>query len=303
MMLLDCRQNLSQFDTSMKLLVLLSIFISPCLKGIELEDQLYLAGIHESVWEFSGSDYSCELKHEVPQFGVARFRRIAGEQLHFFINSFQPVPESVDGILRERSPAWEHNPPDDLQLSIAIQPGMRPMMLQRKQAGWLLTSLTKGQVGSFSFADWDDNRRQVRVELSPVNFQKPYREFKRCLRRLPNSGGFAELKHSVIHFALDVDALDNQAEQRLAQLAAYVQADEKIKRILIEGHADDQGTRRYNKRLSARRAASAYKYLAGKGVNGGMMTQRHYGESRPKIRKRTERARAANRRVEIKLQR
>jgi outer membrane protein OmpA-like peptidoglycan-associated protein len=291
------------FNTFTKRLLLLSMFISPCLWGVELEDQRYLAGIHESVWTFSGSDYSCELKHEVPQFGVALFKRIAGESLHFHIDSFQPVPELVEGMLRERSPAWKHNPPDNLQLSIAIQPGMRPMALPRKQAGWLLTSLTKGQVGSFSFADWNDSRRQVRVELSPVNFQKPYREFKRCLRQLPSSGGFAELKHSVVHFALDVDALDNQATQRLAQLAAYVQADGKIKRIIIEGHADDQGTRRYNKRLSAKRAARVSKYLTGKGVRGEMMAQRHYGESRPKIHKRTERARAANRRVEIKLQR
>jgi outer membrane protein OmpA-like peptidoglycan-associated protein len=303
MILSGCRKNQTLFSTCTKLLVLLSLFVSPCLKGIELEDQRYMADIHDAEWQFTGSNYSCELKHEIPQFGVARFKRIAGEQLQFVITSFQPVPESVEGVLRERSPAWEHNPPDTLQHPIVIKTGMRPMALERKQAGWLLTSLTKGQVGSFSFADWDDNRRQVRVELSPVNFQKPYREFKRCLRQLPSNGGFAELKHSVVNFALDVAALDSQAQQRLTQLAGYVLADEKIRRIIIEGHADDQGTRRYNNKLSARRAASVYQFLTGKGVKGGMMNQRHYGESRPKIARRSERARAANRRVEIKLQR
>ncbi|WP_316368581.1 MotY family protein [Candidatus Thiodiazotropha sp. CDECU1] len=303
MMLSDCRQNISLFTTLIKRLLVVAMLIPASLNGAALEDQLYMAGIHESVWVFSGSGYSCELKHEIPQFGEARFRRIAGENLHFFIDSFQPVPESVAGFVRELSPAWEHTPPDTMQQSILIQTGMRPMALKRKQAGWLLTSLTKGQIGSFSFADWDDNRRQVRVQLSPVNFQKPYREFKRCLRQLPASGGFAGLQHSTVHFALDVDSLDSKEEQQLAQLAAYVVADEKIKRITIEGHADDQGSTSYNKRLSARRAAGVYKYLSGKGIKGGMMSQRHYGESRPKIAKRTERARAANRRVEIKLQR
>jgi outer membrane protein OmpA-like peptidoglycan-associated protein len=303
MMLSHCRQNRSLLHAPAKRLLLLFLFLSPCLNGAGLEDQLYLADIHHAAWQFSGSDYRCELKHEIPQFGMARFKRIAGEQLRFSINSFQPVPESVEGVLKERSPAWEHNPPDTLRHPIAIQAGMRPMALKRKQAGWLLTSLTKGQVGSFSFADWNDNRRQVRVELSPVNFQKPYREFKHCLRQLPNTGGFAELQHSVVNFALDVDALDNQARQRLTELAGYVLADEKIRRITIEGHADDQGTKRYNKGLSARRAASVYKYLSGKGVKKAMMAQRHYGESRPKIARHNEHARAANRRVEIKLQR
>jgi outer membrane protein OmpA-like peptidoglycan-associated protein len=303
MMLSDCRQNFCLFVTSLKLLLGVALFVPPYLNGAELEDQLYMAGVHESVWEFSGSDFSCELKHEVPQFGVAHFRRIAGYSLHFFINSFQPVPESVDGILSERSPAWEHNPPDTLQHRMLILPGMRPMALKRKQAGWLLTLLSKGQVGSFSFPDWDDNRRQVRVELSPVNFQKPYREFKRCLHQLSKSGGFAELEHSTVHFALDVDRLDKQAQLRLDQLAAYIKVDENIRRIIIEGHADDQGTRRYNKPLSARRAQSVYKYLSGKGIKEGLMTQHHYGESRPKIAKWTAGARAVNRRVEIKLQR
>ncbi|MEW8459296.1 MAG: hypothetical protein AB2653_03205, partial [Candidatus Thiodiazotropha endolucinida] len=147
MMFSDYRQYTSLSIIPMRFLVLLVLVIPPCLNAADLEDQLYMAGMHESVWEFSGSDYSCELKHEVPQFGVARFRRIAGENLHFFITSFQPVPESVDGFVRELSPAWEHTPPDTLQLSVAIQTGMRPMALKRKQAGWQLTSLTKGQTG------------------------------------------------------------------------------------------------------------------------------------------------------------
>ncbi|MES9969369.1 MAG: OmpA family protein [Candidatus Thiodiazotropha sp.] len=303
MTLSDCWQNNTLFPIPIKRLAVVALFLPACLNGAALEDQLYMAGMHESSWMFSGSGYSCELKHEIPQFGEARFRRIAGEQLHFFINSFQPVPESMEGFVRERSPAWEHTPPDTLQHSVLIQTGMRPMALKRKQAGWLLTSLTKGQIGSFSFADWDDSRRQVRVQLSPVNFQKPYREFKRCLRQLPSSGGFAELQRSTVHFALDVDVIDSKGEQRLDQLAAYVAAAEGIKRITIEGHADDQGSRPYNKRLSARRAAAVYQYLSAKGVKKGMMQQRHYGESRPKIAKRTAHARAANRRVEIKLQR
>ncbi|MBT2990496.1 MAG: OmpA family protein [Candidatus Thiodiazotropha sp. (ex Ctena orbiculata)] len=294
---------MTYFVTAALWLSLLLMLKSHTLYALELEDQLYMAEMHDSAWSFTGSDYSCELEHEVPQFGVARFRRLAGENLHFFINSFQPVPEPVEGFVNEVSPPWEHTPPDPIRHVIAIQPGLRPMALPRKQAGWLLTSLTKGQVGSFSFADWDDSRRQVRVQLSPVNFQKPYRDFKRCLRQLPKSGGFSALRHSTLHFALDVARVDGKGEQRLDQLAAYIQADERISRITIEGHADDQGSTGYNKGLSARRAANVYSYLTGKGVKGRLMTQRHYGESRPKIARRTESARAANRRVEINLER
>lgn len=285
------------------LVVMQAIFIPPCLHAVELEDQLYMAGLHESVWAFSGADFNCELRHEVPQFGIARFKRITGENLHFFINSFQPVSDSVEGILREVSPPWKHTPPDPLQQAITIQSGMRPVVLQRKQAGWLLTSLTKGQVVSFSFADLDDSRQRVKVRLSPVNFQKPYREFKRCLGHLSESGGFSELRYLTVHFALDVDTLDNKGERQLDRLAAYILADEDIDRVNIEGHADDQGRKRYNKSLSARRAARVYNYLSRKGIKERLMSKRYYGESRPKIAQRSETARAANRRVEISLYR
>ncbi|MCU7933046.1 MAG: OmpA family protein [Candidatus Thiodiazotropha sp. (ex Codakia rugifera)] len=286
----------------MVILILPVTFNSHLLNAAELETQRYAAGMHESVWDFSGSDISCELRHEIPQFGLARFRRIAGDNLHFLVDSYQPIPEKVETVLREVSPPWEHTEPDSLEQMVVIHTGMRPLQLDRKQAGWLLTSLTKGQVGSFDFLDWNDSRRRVQVQLSPVNFQKAYREFKQCLRQLPNNG-FTDYRHTVVHFALDVDALDKQAKKQLNQLAAYITADEKINRIMIEGHADDQGGNRYNKRLSARRADHVNRYLVQKGVKSLLMTQRHYGESRPKIAKRTEMARAANRRVKISLQR
>lgn len=272
------------------------------LGATQLESQIYMAGLHESEWVFAGSDISCELRHRVPQFGQAIFRRIAGDDLNFRINSFQPIPEKLNGTLREVSPAWEHEAPDELQQHLQINSGMQPVRLGRKPAGWLLTLLSKGQVGSFGFLDWDDSRRQVYVRLSPVQFQKPYREFKHCLSQLSNEG-FESLQQSMVYFPLDIDKLGKQAKQRLDRLAKYIQADEKLAGVTISGHADDQGTRRYNKKLSARRAESVFNYLVSKGVDAGLMKKRHFGESRPAVAKRTEQARAANRRAKISLSR
>ena len=277
-------------------------FCLPLLGSSRLESQIYMAGMHESEWVFAGSGFNCELRHRVPQFGQAVFRRIAGDELHFYINSFQPIPEKLEGSLREVSPAWEHADPDDLEQLLTIHAGMQPVRLGRKPAGWLLTSLSKGQVGSFGFLDWDDSRREVHVRLSPVRFQQPYREFKQCLSRLSGKG-FESLKNSTIHFALDVHTLNKQAKRQLDSLAEYILADQKVAGITVAGHADDQGSRRYNKKLSSRRAASVSRYLISKGVDASLIRQRHYGESRPAVAKRTERARAANRRANISLQR
>ena len=50
---------------------------------------------------------------------------------------------------------------------------------------------------------------------------------------------------------------------------------------VIEGHADEQGTREYNLALGARRADEARSYLVNKGVAGNRLQVVSYGKERP----------------------
>lgn len=50
---------------------------------------------------------------------------------------------------------------------------------------------------------------------------------------------------------------------------------------VIEGHADEQGTREYNLALGARRANAAQEYLISKGVPPGRLRVVSYGKERP----------------------
>lgn len=278
-----------------------SLFIGSLLAAESLDAEIYMAQVHESEWAFKGSPVLCELEHEIPQFGHARFLRLAGEGLRFRLDAYQPVPEKIEGVLREVSPDWEHSDPDPLEQLVVINPGLRPVNLDRRPAGWLLSSLAKGQIGSFDLLDWNDSRKQLHIRLSPVKFQRPYREFKQCLKSQKTGGAYQSFRQTTVNFALDVDQLDNKAQGVLDQLAAYIAADERITAVKIAGHADDQGSSRYNLGLSSRRAKRVQDYLLAKGVAASKLSTRHYGESRPKIRQLTESARAANRRAEIEL--
>ena len=50
---------------------------------------------------------------------------------------------------------------------------------------------------------------------------------------------------------------------------------------IIEGHADEQGTREYNLALGARRANAAQEYLVSKGVPAERLRVVSYGKERP----------------------
>jgi len=51
--------------------------------------------------------------------------------------------------------------------------------------------------------------------------------------------------------------------------------------IIIEGHADEQGTREYNLALGARRASAVQDYLISQGVAPSRMRTVSYGKERP----------------------
>lgn len=66
--------------------------------------------------------------------------------------------------------------------------------------------------------------------------------------------------------------LDKQA-QWLNQYGSY--------KILVEGHADERGTREYNFALGQRRAQTTRDYLVSKGVSASRLSTKSWGKEKP----------------------
>ena len=83
-----------------------------------------------------------------------------------------------------------------------------------------------------------------------------------------------------IHFALDMYDIDATSRSILDTQATWL-LKWPDRRITIEGHADERGTREYNLALGDRRANAAKNYLAAKGINPARITTISYGKERP----------------------
>ncbi len=83
-----------------------------------------------------------------------------------------------------------------------------------------------------------------------------------------------------VFFETDSSSLTNDAMATLDKQAAWLNQYANYK-IMIEGHADERGTREYNIALGARRAAVVVNYLASKGVDQRRITSKSYGKERP----------------------
>jgi peptidoglycan-associated lipoprotein len=83
-----------------------------------------------------------------------------------------------------------------------------------------------------------------------------------------------------VFFDSDSWELTPQAVQTLERQAQWLRTYPQYQ-FLIEGHADERGTREYNIGLGARRAQTVRDYLASRGVQGGRMRTISYGKERP----------------------
>ncbi len=83
-----------------------------------------------------------------------------------------------------------------------------------------------------------------------------------------------------IYFDTDRYNIDSADQQALAAQAGWL-AKYPAKRITVEGHADERGTREYNLALGERRANAAKNYLVSLGVDSARISTVSYGKERP----------------------
>ena len=95
-------------------------------------------------------------------------------------------------------------------------------------------------------------------------------------------------------FPVDQSTLTAEARGVLAGQAGWLATNADYA-IIIEGHADEQGTREYNLALGARRAAAVQQFLGSQGVAANRMKTISYGKERPIAAGSNEEAFARNR--------
>jgi len=99
-----------------------------------------------------------------------------------------------------------------------------------------------------------------------------------------------------VFFAFDKHNLTADARATLERQAAWLTQHPQVT-VIIEGHADERGTREYNIALGDRRATSARDYLISLGIDASRISTISYGKERPAVAGSNEEAWAQNRRA------
>ena len=110
------------------------------------------------------------------------------------------------------------------------------------------------------------------------------------------SEAFVQNAKDRVFFGFDKSNLSAEAVRVLKVQAEYLNANPG-KQIVIEGHADDRGTREYNLALGERRAVAVKNYLISRGVDADRIRVISYGKERPAVVGANEAAWSQNRRA------
>ena len=83
-----------------------------------------------------------------------------------------------------------------------------------------------------------------------------------------------------VFFATNESILTTASRETLRAQAAWLRANSNIT-VVLEGHADERGTREYNLALGERRANAAKDYLMTYGISSNRISVLSYGKERP----------------------
>lgn len=284
------RYRLSGFFTLA--IVLLPVAMVLGLLPQTVHAQAYSSAWETSQWQLSAGPFSCQLRHNIPDFGVAQLHRAAGKPEVLTLR-----PKSGAGFTGEVSYAalpmpWRSDQqPQQFGRVNAVSGGLS---IAEADIPALVAQLQQGLQLVFS-----QHSRQV--SLLPRNFTKAYQGYRQCVSQLiPYT--FAQLARITLHYPAEAPALGRSAKAELDKVARYTQADKNVLGILIDAHSDARSSAADSSELSRQQAELVALYLSDKGIAPALITQRWHGEQYPVASNDGEQGRAQNRRVTLRLE-
>lgn len=101
--------------------------------------------------------------------------------------------------------------------------------------------------------------------------------------------------NDTVYFAFDSSELTYEAQVDITNQLELIKETDSA--VLIEGHADERGTREYNLGLGERRANAVAEYMIMKGLEEDRVSTISYGKDRPAVEGHNEGAWKYNRRA------
>jgi hypothetical protein len=237
----------------------------------------YAAPLDRAGWAVEKSALACRLRQTIPDFGDAVFEARAGNGERFFLASPDSPLRSGTAQLAIVAPHWN---PDREGLAlgpVAVTEDALVVAVEGAPVRRLLQGLLDGLAAEVQGSARSNGAVEIRVNATPVYFQRAYRDYQACVDRLLPMA-FDGIAVTRLDYPGSGWQLSAAQRSRLDEVARYLRADGVVSRVTVDGYSNDSYRRLFNLDLSRKRAQAVTDYLVSRGVDGKRIVTRYHGE-------------------------
>ncbi|EJO2024604.1 OmpA family protein [Vibrio parahaemolyticus] len=282
------------------LIIICNVFFSLGLVNFNpaLSGEVLTVPMDISSWSFSGNKFECNLVHSKVSMGKFYFRSEPSNKISF-ISDIRGEGKEWQGVtLISQNAPWGKELYRKIESSLTVTKPSRRFVF-RKGAPSLMKAIAGGSWITLVL-EGKDASALSEVRIPTIQIQKALGEFNACRERLPKLS-FSQARDIVLPFQFGQKTLNATQQQTLAALYSYLSVDDRVTKVLIDGHTDNVGPRLTNLSVSRLRAQQVADVLIAHGVNPNIIEVRSHGDRYPVANNNTAAGQAKNRRVTLRL--
>ncbi|EHD6028958.1 OmpA family protein [Vibrio parahaemolyticus] len=282
------------------LIIICNVFFSLGLVNFNpaLSGEVLTVPMDISSWSFSGNKFECNLVHSKVSMGKFYFRSEPNNKISFISDIRGEGKEWQGATLISQNAPWGKELYRKVESSLTVTKPSRRFVF-RKGAPSLMKAIAGGSWITLVL-EGKDASALSEVRIPTIQIQKALGEFNACRERLPKLS-FSQARDIVLPFQFGQKTLNATQQQTLAALYSYLSVDDRVTKVLIDGHTDNVGPRLTNLSVSRLRAQQVADALIAHGVNPNIIEVRSHGDRYPVANNNTAAGQAKNRRVTLRL--
>ncbi len=274
------------------------IFISNQISSAERE---YRQHLKNTDWAIEAqAQVFCRIKQLIPNYGEAIFTRKSGREMIFELTSNELFLKETQIIIMAEPAPWRQNELSFEIGSFTLKEGHKPLTAGYPYASRMFQQIENGMMPTITYRDVADHRDIITIAISPIKFRTYLNDFRQCESTLFEYDP-EFLRDFDLYFATNKADLTARAKKNLGHVMKYLKVNKNIKQIRVDAHADSIGRRRFNDRLSERRAKVVREYLLKMGAKEDILYIKSHGEREPANSNDTKVGRAKNRHARVQL--
>ncbi len=295
--LMSAEGKIKKFEPRFNFYFSAVFLLLPIFSSVAKADNVIQVPMDLATWNYKEQHLECTLIHNEESVGSIYFHAVTNRSTTLELKMKNKAVYGNNAELYRMAPPWMPAEKDFISdgyseprsNKIKFRQGVSELIQAVEQGSWINIQLSDDK--STPLAD---------IRIPAIRFKPSFDQFTKCQSALPDIT-YAQARDTRLFFDVGQKELTGKQRQNLKALSSFIQADDTVTKVLVDGHTDNVGTNAANLNMSRIRAEAVEKMLNELGVPDQMIEVRAHGSRYPVASNSSAIGKAQNRRVSIRL--